>query len=155
MRVALSILSLCIVWGLSAPATANKARPAKSPAPESIPGVTQVDAEGLLSLIARLPGLTVIDARVPMDRRHGYIEGSANLPDVETDCASLRTLTAGQTAPVLFYCNGVKCGRSANSIRIARACGHTRVYWFRGGIEEWRQKGYPLLKARHPKEWSK
>lgn len=151
MRVALSILSGCLVWGLFASVEADEA-PAKPPVPEAIPGVTRVDAEGLLGLVERIPGLTVIDARIAMDRRHGYIEGSTSLPDVKTDCISLRRITVDRDAPVLFYCNGVKCGRSAIAARIARGCGHRQVYWFRGGFEEWKRKGYPFLKEKQTEE---
>jgi rhodanese-related sulfurtransferase len=47
--------------------------------------------------------------------------------------------------PVIFYCNGVRCDRSGRAVRIAVACGYRDVYWFRGGIEEWRVKQFPLI----------
>ena len=46
----------------------------------------------------------------------------------------------------LFYCNGVKCDRSVKSVNIALGCGYVRLYWFRGGFEEWRRKDYHYLK---------
>lgn len=114
--------------------------------PDSIPGATKVDAEGLLELAERAPGIVIVDARVRQDRLQGYIEGSISLPDVETSCESLARTIPEKSTPVLFYCNGPKCGRSVHSSRKALGCGYTRVYWFRGGFEEWTKKNYPYLK---------
>lgn len=116
--------------------------------PMSIPGATKVDAEELLQLVQEEPRLVVIDARISTDRNQGYIEDSISLPDISTDCDSLKKVAANKSAPLLFYCNGPKCGRSAKSVQKAVACQYTRLYWFRGGFEEWRAKGYPTIKVR-------
>ena len=60
--------------------------------------------------------------------------------------ASLARVISAKDRPVLFYCNGVKCGRSAVAVTIARQCGYTRLYWYRGGFEDWKRKNYPYLK---------
>lgn len=113
--------------------------------PESIEGTTKVDAEGFIELADKTPSLIIIDSRIPGDRKQGYIEGSISLPDVNTHCDSLAKLINKKTAPSLFYCNGIKCGRSAKAIKIALSCGYRNIYWFRGGFEEWLEKGYPYL----------
>ncbi|MDO8704483.1 MAG: rhodanese-like domain-containing protein [Sulfuricaulis sp.] len=115
-------------------------------APDTIPGTTKVDAEGVLDVVEKIPHLVIIDARIRQDRVQGYIEGSVSLPDVDTSCESLKKIIPRKSSPVLFYCNGPKCGRSVSSSRHALACGYTQVYWFRGGFEEWKQKNYPFLK---------
>lgn len=115
-------------------------------APDNIPGTTKVDAEGLIDTIGRITNLVIIDSRIAMDRKQGYIEGSVSLPDTDTDCESLSVLIKAPDTPVLFYCNGPKCGRSVKAIHKAQDCGYTELYWFRGGFEEWTTKGYPFLK---------
>lgn len=114
-------------------------------APDAIEGTTRVDAEGLISLVEKIPNLTIVDSRIPGDRKQGFIEGSISLPDVETTCDSLGKVISAKNAPSLFYCNGVKCGRSVNAIGVALKCGYNNIYWFRGGFEEWLAKGYPYL----------
>jgi rhodanese-related sulfurtransferase len=113
--------------------------------PESIEGTTKVTAEEFIDLVEKMPELVIIDSRIPGDRKQGYIEGSLSLPDVDTTCESLSKVISKKDAVSLFYCNGVKCGRSAKAIKIALSCGYTNIYWFRGGFEEWLEKGYPYL----------
>jgi len=113
--------------------------------PDKIPGTTLVDAEGVIALAAKTPDLVIIDARIVGDRKHGFIEGSVSLPDLQTNCASLAKVIPKKSSPVLLYCNGVNCGRSVTSTNIALKCGYTRLYWFRGGYEEWTAKSYPTV----------
>ena len=131
-----------LMW-LAAPLGA--AAVVKAEVPEVLPGVVTLDAEGLIELVQGLPGLVLIDSRVPADRHQGYIQGSINLPDSQTSCATLADLAADLDTPLLFYCNGVECGRSVHTAEIARGCGYRDIYWFRGGFKEWKRKGYPFL----------
>ncbi len=114
--------------------------------PEYISGVSVVDSEGLIDLVVAHDDAVVIDARLQSDYIRGHIDGAVNVPNTETDCNTLSKAAPGSSSPIVFYCNGANCMRSAESIKIARACGYGRVYWFRGGFEEWLAKGYPYLK---------
>ena len=113
--------------------------------PDTIEGATTIDAEQLIALVVDHKDTVLIDSRVGTDRTDGYIEGSVHLVDTKTDCDSLARLIGTHTTPVIFYCNGVRCDRSGRAVGIAVACGYRDVYWFRGGIEEWRAKKFPLI----------
>lgn len=132
-------------WLLAALLLPMSAAAGKISVPEAIAGVTTLDAEGVIDLAERVPDLVIVDSRQRMDRRQGYIQGSVSLPDVETRCDSLKTVLAMPDTPALFYCNGVNCGRSVLAVEVAKGCGYTQLYWFRGGFEEWKRKGYPFL----------
>lgn len=80
-----------------------------------------------------------------MDRKQGYSQDLVSMPDVETSCGSLRELPALSAASAMFYCVGVRCGRSVIALEIAKGCGYTQLCRFRGGFEEWRRQGYPFL----------
>jgi rhodanese-related sulfurtransferase len=138
IRTVLLLCSLCSfsAWSEDSPEPIS---------PESIKGTTKVTAEELIDLVGEIPNLIIIDSRIPGDRKQGFIEGSISLPDVDTNCESLAKTIAKKTSPALFYCNGVKCGRSAKAIVIAKSCGYNNIYWFRGGFEEWLAKDYPYL----------
>jgi rhodanese-related sulfurtransferase len=113
--------------------------------PETIDGVINVGAEGLIEKLLEIPELVLIDSRITADRKEGYIEGSVSLPDIDTSCETLAATLGTTSTPVLFYCNGIKCGRSARAAQIAVDCGHTEIYWYRNGMLEWQEKQYPLV----------
>lgn len=113
--------------------------------PENINGTVKVTAEELIELADKVPNLIVIDSRIPGDRKQGFLEGSVSLPDIDTNCDSLAKIIPKKAHPALFYCNGIKCGRSAKAVQIALKCGYKKTYWFRGGFEEWLAKGFPYL----------
>lgn len=118
--------------------------------PQAIEGAVKVTAEQVFTLFDSTPGLVIVDSRLAdgpsSGRAQGFIEGSVSLPDIETDCASLARVLPRKDTPALFYCNGPKCGRSAKAIVVARQCGYRKLYWFRGGFEDWLAKGYPYVK---------
>ena len=116
--------------------------------PEQISGAKTLTAEEVISIATTQPKLIIIDARITDDRQHGYLEDSVSLPDIETNCERLAAVIPEKTSPALFYCNGIKCGRSVVSIKIARSCGYHNIYWFRGGFEEWKNKGFQYTKNR-------
>lgn len=118
---------------------------AETKAPDFIDGTKRVSAEDVVELVTNTPELVVIDARKTSDREEaGWIEGSVGLPNYDTNADSLKKHLSSKSTPVLFYCNGVKCGRSVESSKIAVGLGYEKVYWFRGGWEEWMQKGMPV-----------
>lgn len=133
------VLLLAVAW--IAPAMAKK------DAPMSIEGTTKVSAEDVVKLVTSKPNLVIIDARKNSDRSNsGWIEGSIGLPNTETNETTLAKHIPSKATPVMFYCNGVKCGRSVDSSKVAVKAGYKEIYWFRGGWEEWTQKGLPVSK---------
>jgi len=113
--------------------------------PNKIDGATTVNAEELIDVYQNSPELVVIDSRVTEDRAMGYIEESISLEDIDTNCFSLGRLIKNKMSSVAFYCNGPKCGRSVNATEIAVKCGYKKLYWFKGGFEEWQVKDYPYI----------
>lgn len=44
---------------------------------------------------------------------------------------------------LVFFCSGARCWLSYNATLRAVQAGYTNVYWYRGGIESWREAGLP------------
>ena len=143
-----SAILFLLLLTLSLLASGTRAQAAE--APMEVEGATRVTAEDIFRLFDTLPSLVIIDSRLAdgpsSGRAQGYIESSISLPDIQTDCASLKAAITQKDTPTLFYCNGPKCGRSVKAIAVALQCGYNNIYWFRGGFEEWLQKGYPYIK---------
>lgn len=115
-------------------------------APREVPGAVNVSAEKLVEMIASMPRLVVIDARRKEEFDKGHVEGAVNLLDTDMTRASLARLALQSDTPLLFYCNGERCLRSSNAAKLALEWGYSRVYWFRGGWAEWRDKNLPVSK---------
>jgi len=113
--------------------------------PEFIDGTTRVNAEQMIELVDKYANLVIVDSRKASDYEKGYIEGSSSLPDTQTSAESLHKVIDSKQTPVVFYCNGVKCGRSLKAAKVAIDSGYKLVYWFRGGMEEWEAKGLPVV----------
>jgi rhodanese-related sulfurtransferase len=141
-RKLVPMLVFCLLWAVSAGSSVA----AEKKSPDNIPGSTKVDAEGLIELVEDKPDLIMIDSRISSDRIQGHIEGSVSLPDERTNCETLAEVLPSREVPVLFYCNGPKCGRSAVAVNVALSCQYNNIYWFRGGFEEWKHKKYPYIK---------
>ena len=118
----------------------------KKEVPQFLEGTTRVSASELVDLVEKYEDLVIIDSRKKSDVAKGFIEGAVSLPNTETTGASLAKVIPGKAHPVAFYCNGIKCGRSAKSAKIAIAEGYTNIFWFRGGIQAWEKQNYPVVR---------
>jgi rhodanese-related sulfurtransferase len=112
--------------------------------PNSIANATKVNAEQVIEKANAATGLIIIDSRIHEDYVRSFIPSAVNLPDEQTNCQSLSRLIDNTERAVLFYCNGPKCLRSSKAVKIAVVCGYVNIYWFRGGMLEWKNKDYPV-----------
>lgn len=134
-----STLSVVFAAGLAFSAHA-------SDAPMQIDGATTVDAEGVIALIETAPNLTILDNRSVADYDAGHIEGAVRLIDTDISGeADIAAHVADKSAPVLFYCNGLSCGRAAKAAEMAIGYGYSNVNYYALGMTEWRSLGLPLV----------
>ncbi|MEW6647783.1 MAG: rhodanese-like domain-containing protein [Pseudomonadota bacterium] len=131
----------CLLLCLALPALADKPL-----APETLPGITTVDAERAVLLIQATPQLVIIDARLGEEYAKGHIPGAVSLLDTEMSEAALSRIAPDRATPLLFYCNGERCLRSSNAAGHAATWGYRTIYWFRGGWQEWLHKELPVAR---------
>lgn len=117
---------------------------ARADAPMSITGATTVDAKAIIALMESKPDLVIIDNRRAEDYANGFIEGAVRVLDTDLTEAVLASHVKTKATPVLFYCNGVKCGRAAKATEMAVRWGYTQVHYYALGMEEWRALGLPV-----------
>jgi rhodanese-related sulfurtransferase len=128
-----------MLLGLMFPAVAEDA-------PMQINGANTVNAQRIFDLISKKPNLVILDNRKEEDYVAGHIEGAIRLLDTDVSTDSLAKYVATKQTPVLFYCNGVKCGRAAKATEKAVQFGYTDVYYYALGMPEWTKEGLPLVK---------
>jgi rhodanese-related sulfurtransferase len=121
--------------------------------PASLAGATLVTAEQAKKLADS--GTPIIDARVANEYVESHIKGAKNVPykeksakdakfDPKDDSFDLTKLPADKSAAVIFYCNGGECWKGYKAAKTALDAGYKKVQWLRGGIPEWKAKGYPV-----------
>ncbi|MEW6689142.1 MAG: rhodanese-like domain-containing protein, partial [Pseudomonadota bacterium] len=89
-------------------------------------------------------GYTLIDSR-PLPRfQEGTIPGAINLPYPAFD-KFLDRLPKDKDRLLVFFCQGVTCMMSPNSLRRAEAMGYTNVKVYREGWPEWTKKNYGVI----------
>lgn len=59
----------------------------------------------------------------------------------------LKVLAPQREVPVVFFSYSRESWLSVNAALRAKALGFTQVYWYRGGIDAWKQAGLPLVKS--------
>ncbi len=136
-----SVIVICIA-ALFAPTLSAEQKPY---APESIQGVTIVTAEQVIDMILANPDLIIIDSRKKTEYQKGHIEGAINILNTRLEQENLEQAVPDKSTEMLFYCNGIRCIRSSDSIHKVQDWGYTNLVWFRGGWKEWMEKRFPIV----------
>ncbi|MCR9218646.1 MAG: rhodanese-like domain-containing protein [Alphaproteobacteria bacterium] len=133
-----AVMALAALAFFATPAVAEDA-------PMEIAGAMTVDADGVIALFDEHPDLVVLDNRKETDFNAGHIEGAVRLIDTEITADSLSAVIPSKDTAVLMYCNGIKCGRAANAVEIARDLGYSKIYYYALGMAEWKDRALPVM----------
>jgi rhodanese-related sulfurtransferase len=133
------LCAVAITLGVALPAMAQDA-------PTEIKGALTVDARQIVDLIGKEDSLVILDNRKAEDYSAGHIEGAVRLIDTDVSADSLAKHVQAKSTPVLFYCNGLKCGRAAKAAEKAVQLGYSKVYYYVLGMDEWFKQGLPLVR---------
>jgi rhodanese-related sulfurtransferase len=156
MRPTGSTRSIAPAWvraagALLLAAAAGAALAAETPA--TLGGVTVVSAEQARKLVDG--GVPIVDTRVANEYAQEHIRGAKSVPykeksakdvafDPKEDSFDLAKLPVAKNAPLIFYCNAGECWKSYKASKVAVEAGYTKIHWLRGGIPEWKSRGYPV-----------
>ena len=118
-------------------------------APEKL--VTYEQVEKLVAQGPDTGNYTLIDSR-PLPRvQEGTIPTSINLPYPAWD-KFVDRLPKDKNRLVIFFCQGVTCVMSPNSMKKAEALGYTNAKVYREGYPEWIERNVGVVAAPHLKE---
>ena len=113
-------------------------------APEKLVGYAEV--ERLVALGPDRGNYTLIDSR-PLPRfQEGTIPTAINLPYPSFD-KFVDRLPKDKRRLTIFFCQGVTCMMSPNSLRRAEALGYTNLRVYREGMPEWSQRNVGVVDA--------
>lgn len=107
-------------------------------------GFLVISSEQLKGLLEKKSaGLILIDARTAQEYQEAHILSAVSIPlsVLEKDKS---VLNAPKEAQLVFYCNGIKCGKSGKSALIARSMGYKEISIYTDGMPVWEEKGYSI-----------
>jgi rhodanese-related sulfurtransferase len=110
-------------------------------APLKVDGATTVDAVKAKELFDQ--GVLFVDPRRISDFDAGRIPDAVSLEMKSVFSEASLAEHVQKNDPIVFYCNGPKCLRSAEVSKLAVGWGYTNVYYFRDGFPAWQAAGYP------------
>jgi len=133
MKRFLLILLLLFCWSYIENAQASSNRQANI-----------ITAEELKTILdtAKYP-FVVVDARNPEEYQEVHIKGAINIP-VNKFREFKHLLPKEKSEKLIFYCNGVKCGKSKREAKKAEEEGYTNLLVYAAGMPVWEEKGYPI-----------
>jgi PQQ-dependent catabolism-associated CXXCW motif protein len=138
-------------WGIEPP-PGYRAKDYHANTPDSVPGASVIRTGELKAKLEQQPRPFLID--VLSGPVHRSLPGALWLHngglgdfDAAEEKRFLDVLTlvsgADKARELVFFCSGPRCWLSYNAALRAARAGYTNVFWYRGGIEAWREAGLP------------
>jgi len=88
----------------------------------------------------------LVDARNPEEYKEAHIPGAINIPEKEFSRFT-GLLPSNKNSMLIFYCNGVKCGKSKKSAKKALELGYAKILVYAEGMPVWEEMGYSFYKG--------
>jgi rhodanese-related sulfurtransferase len=88
--------------------------------------------------------ITVIDARNSEEYQEVHIKGAISIPEKKFS-EYVGQLPANKTSRLVFYCNGIKCGKSKKAAKKAAELGYTDILVYAEGMPVWEERGLPIV----------
>ena len=110
--------------------------------PESVDGAVTTSAGQAKALYDQ--GVAFIDVRNPRLYARKHIPGARHLDLKNTFSEQTLAAVVKRQEPLVIYCSGIKCRRSSRASEMAVSWGFEKVHYFRGGIVDWKNAGYPV-----------
>lgn len=107
------------------------------------PDYRVVTTDELKTLLDSGVEMTVVDARNPEEYQEVHIKGAINIP-VKMFAEHQHKLPQDKSAKIIFYCNGIKCGKSKKAAKKAIHSGYTDIAVYAEGMPVWEEKGMPI-----------
>ncbi len=122
--------------------------------PATLTGAKLVDASAAKAMVDG-GGVVVVDTRVANEYAESHIKGAISVPykeksskdinfDSKLDSFDLGKIPADKNSKIILYCNAGECWKSYKASKMAIDAGFKGIYWLRGGIPDWKAKGFPV-----------
>lgn len=103
--------------------------------------VRYITADELNAKAANGKDIIILDVRSEDSYAVKHIKGAINIPYTDFEG---RTGELDSSKEIIIYCSNNDCGLSANAATMLSNSGFKNVFALKGGIESWKDKGYPV-----------
>jgi rhodanese-related sulfurtransferase len=102
-----------------------------------------ISTDQLKDMLDKKKNFVLIDARTKEEYQEAHIPGAISIPEKNfEDSGAL--LPTDKNHQLVFYCNGVKCGKSKKAAKKAEAMGYTNILIYGEGFPIWEEKGLKI-----------
>ncbi len=115
---------------------------AKKISPQEVKGATTIDAQKAKQLFD--DGVVFIDVRKDKDFAAGRVPDAFHIELKYRYRKNTLNRALNKDQPIVIYCNGHNCLRSARATEKAVSWGYQNIYYFRDGYPAWKSSGYPI-----------
>ena len=91
----------------------------------------------------------LVDVLSPESYGNEHIPGSINIPLRDIEKKSKKLLKKGRE--IVVYCGSFQCTMSSQAAEILTRLGYQYVYAFEGGLQAWKDAGFPLVTTKYAK----
>ena len=117
-------------------------------AQESVSVIENVEAKTFKELVDAGKGI-ILDVRTPEEVSEGYINNASTINLYDEDFNAKINLIQ-KDKQIYVYCKSG--GRSSEAAELLKKNGFSKVYNLKGGISEWENKGFPIVKPDGTKD---
>jgi len=89
-------------------------------------------------------GAVFIDVRNPRFFARRHVPGAHHLDMKNGFTEETLAAVAKKDQPIVIYSSGIKCSRAHKGSVLAVEWGYQKVYYFRGGIVDWKDVNFPM-----------
>ncbi len=105
---------------------------------------TVITTDQLKAMLDGKKEFTLIDARSQEEFQEAHIPGAISIPEKKFD-EMTSLLPTDKNARLVFYCNGVKCGKSKRTAKKAEAAGYKNILIYGEGFPVWEEKNQKIV----------
>src|SRR5512135_1819203 len=99
-----------------------------------------ITTDQLKAMLDEKKDFMLIDARTREEYQEAHIDNALSIPEKSFEESS-SLLPADKNSLMVFYCNGVKCGKSKKAAKKADAMGYKNILIYAEGFPVWEEKG--------------
>ena len=116
--------------------------------PAVLEGAMNISVEELVDFKAEFSNIVIIDTGPHDTTQPISIEGAHALSAQSISPIVLTQLASDKFTPLVFFGTDPGSIHSYKAAKQAVILGYINVYWFRGGLKEWLDKGMPVVKLQ-------